>query len=190
MANGNGNGNGGGFWSGFWDILGDIGGTAVDVLSDVPPDIWGSIFGGGRAGGGGATGEYLPTSTGSGLGNGTGPGPVMGTEVGHPAMGRMRGCHYYTVSQPGGAVANVRGVWRERKRMVGTGQFYIGKCRRMNPLNPRALARAGRRVEAASRAIRRVKILRKFWGGASPGARRSGSGAAARCCPPFARRRK
>jgi len=60
------------------------------------------------------------------------------------------------ISLPDGTVGCPSGYHPEK-----SGKGYCVRNRRMNPLNPRALARAGRRVGGFARAVKRARTLKK-----------------------------
>lgn len=189
-SNGNGQ-EGGSWWEDILEGIADIGSSVIpDILEDWlgmgpdttpgrPEDIWrtppiagpmgewattdrfGQLPGGNMGGGalGGATGSFDV-------------GPVMNGAVTPTTWKGVPTFQCRTRIGPGTQGQYIRGTWHYHRGSAPGWRFR--RCRRMNPLNVRALRRAGNRVESAARTIKRVKILRKFWGGgATPGRRSS-----------------
>lgn len=127
------------------------------VGSSIP---WGDIirdqitrlfdFGNGNGGGNGGPPAVVPEQTPVG-------GGLMVPDFGSfPAVGCGSRAKVGYISLPDGTVGCPSGYHPEK-----SGKGYCVRNRRMNPLNPRALARAGRRVGGFARAVKRARSLKK-----------------------------
>jgi len=79
--------------------------------------------------------------------------PIPGT---FPVLGCAPRPKVQYIALPDGTVGCPSGYHPEK-----SGKGYCVRNRRMNPLNPRALARAGRRVGGFARAVKRARTLKQ-----------------------------
>jgi len=158
---------------GLFGFLGKVVKTGLGVVSKLGiPLVSGAAgiaggFLGGRAGAGpGLPGVVTPT-----VSRFTGTMPISLAQAGQVPVRGFRGMVQRAI--PGGATGmegcatgtrvNKSGYWLQSGQYVEPGSVCV-RTRRMNPLNPRALSRAMRRIESAKRAtsvLSRITIRKK-----------------------------